>query len=366
MKFDHLIPQSILDGMPPVIRARWERQMRPNENMVGNLKVDVLHLHLFESAKDFARFALTHFKDETSVTQIQSAVAAGSAIEYLSRCVVLDADPVLLAQTNHLDSQIALSRAPRPKPLNPKLLKTISAAQAITLVKKLHPEFDSVQKAEEVFALRNAAAHMAFAMNDDMSKDMISLVTVVSDLLVAMKEDEDNFWGANLADVVRFMKKEASDEVRNGVHVKIASARERFDRLKVDFQGDAQETMLQLLESKRIIELPDYEDIEVERECPACHRRGQLNLIKRVDTENALPLAHSESPEGMKIYARVTGIPALFACPVCDLRLFGDELDSFNDLRRPIALPKEMVVDLDELFKEDWEGRDTGTDPETR
>ena len=351
MTFDNLIPADVVDRMPPGLRKRWDKQKRLNNNEVGNMRVDALDFHLYESAKDFAQFALTHYADPYSITRIQSAVAAGSAVEYLARCVVFDGDPVLLAQPNHHDSRVALSRIPNASALNPKKLKTISATETVSLISKIHPaKFPSTSRAEEVFALRNAAAHMAFALQDDVETDMVNMVIVIGELLSIIEKNEDKFWGENLSHVARLMKKQASDAVKNRVRTLIASARERYARLVAQFDESHIEAMLQGAEARTFPPRFESDDIEERRQCPACGRSGYLSLIKVVDSANALPTKVEDYPADLMIYATAVGVPASFQCPVCSVLLTDVELESFPDLNAKVHLKDELVLDIKAAF----------------
>lgn len=324
---------------------------KPAENYIGNIRVAGLQKHLFAAAADSARFALTRYADSMGLTRVQCAVAAGSAIEYLARCVVLAGDPVLLAQPTHVESRLALSRVVNTSAFSPKALRTITATDVIKLVAKMHPTvFKSANLAEDVFGLRNSAAHMAIALEEDLTADMVKLTLVASELLAVLSEDEDAFWGVNLDDVARYMKKTATDAIANRVASKLAAARERYAELTYQFDDSNQEAMLRLWERRLPTFAIDEDGVDQKHSCPACTRSGYLSFYKEVDTSDFQTLGHSDDPSELELYASAKGIPTMFQCPVCSLRLDNSELDLFPDLCQTIDLPDELVVDLSEIF----------------
>lgn len=327
----------------------------PTENVIGTLKISALHRHLLSASRASARFALHSYTSQDSFDRLQSAVAAGSAVEYLLRCVVLAGDPVLLAHRSSVDSMIALSRAVSPSAFDAKALRTIEATDALAIAGKLHPTLKTQNDAREVFALRNTAIHMAIEVGDDLETAVVQMVRVVDELLTILGEQETEYWGTDLLPVIGDMKKKAGDALLNRANSKIAAAKKRFRALTASLQGSISEPMFLIMERKTVRFALDEDGVDVARVCPACSRRGHLSLIKEQDPSSYELVGDPQDPSNQWVMATVTGIPEMFQCPVCELRLDGGELAMFAGLHEPIPLPDEMVDYPREVDDGDWD-----------
>jgi hypothetical protein len=324
-----------------------------SENVIGTLTVSALEKHLYRASRAFAQFALRNYTAEADLARLQSATAAGSAVEYLLRSVIVSADPVLLAHRSSPDSMIALSRAVGKAPFDPKLLRTIDASEAVTVVGKLHPTMKTSKDAMAVFALRNATAHMAIELGSDLEKAVVQVVRVVEELLSFLKEDESAYWGSNLTPLVLEMKEKATSALRQRVRSKIAAAQMRFKSITASFSDGNTESMLLILEGRDVPFAPYGDAAELSRTCPACNRKGRLSFVKEFDPDSVEFWSDPDDPSNSTITVSVMGVPSLFQCPVCELLLEGDELDLYPGLHEKVNLPDEESVPSD-IDNPDW------------
>jgi len=340
--------------MPP-LPANWLGQATPpTENTIGTLKISALQKHLISSSRASAQFALRNYADTNELTRLQSAIAAGSAVEYLLRSVVVAADPVLLARRDSLDSMIALSKAVSAAPFDPKLLRTIDASEALKVVGKLHPTMKTQNDALDVFALRNTAAHMAMELGTELEKGVVQVVRVIDELLSFLSEDENAYWGSNLWSLVGEMKKKASDALLHRVRSKVAAAEMRFKTVTALFNDTNRESMLLILERRGVPFALDEDGLDLSRVCPACGRKGHLSLVKEFDPDSVEVWSDIDDPSNSTITVSVMGVPNLFQCPVCALLLEGDELGLYAGLHETVQLPDEESVPSD-IDNPDWD-----------
>lgn len=346
------------DVVPKLPAIDWGNVIHrdpPTENSIGLVRVSGLRAHLLGASRGSAQFALRSYASAVPFERIQSALSAGSAVEYMLKCVIAAADPTLLAQRSSLDSVIALSRAVQPIPIDPRSLRTIDASEALKIVGKLHPTMKTQVDAAAVLDLRNSAAHMAMEAGPEIEKAVVGVVRVLSELLDFLKEGEDRFWGTNLSPLVREMKKKASDALAHRVGSKVAAAEMRFKALTRSLSGSGMEAILTLLERRDVPFALDESGGDVGRMCPACGRRGLLSFIKERDPSSFEILSDPDDPSNQVVYVSVAGTPEMFQCPVCDLKLDGDELTQFAGLHESIDLPDEEAGYPDEIEGGDWD-----------
>lgn len=180
---------------------------------------------------------------------------------------------------------------------------------------------------------RNAAAHMAKESSTDLAESVVKMVTVVSALHAFFDEPEAQFWGEPLLKLVTAMKLDYENAIKIRVQGKIAHALTELEIILAGTDATNREETLLVLERREVAWMSGDDSEDEPRECPACHRRGTLTIIReRQMSDYVIVTDDDEDMSGSYALVSVTGIPSMFQFPVCNLRLEGNELDQFPEL----------------------------------
>ena len=342
--------------MPPISAGAFSTSPAPGtkpvvENAISGRKISSFQRYLYWAARDAARTALHLYTSERSFDRVNGAISAGGAVEYLMRSLISTYDPSLLADRGNLASVVALSRAITPTPPTAQALRTITFTQALDILNKIHPSLNITSEVNTVMNTRNAAAHMAMESSTDLAESVVKMVTVVSALHAFFDEPEAQFWGEPLLKLVTAMKLDYENAIKIRVQGKIAHALTELEIILAGTDATNREETLLVLERREVAWMSGDDSEDEPRECPACHRRGTLTIIReRQMSDYVIVTDDDEDMSGSYALVSVTGIPSMFQCPVCNLRLEGNELDQFPELSNQVEYEADVVEDLSEVL----------------
>lgn len=296
------------------------RCMTTRRTTVGSVQLSALPQHLYSCASRAAHRAVQSSSGNDPYEQAQAALAIGEACEWLLRAAIAEVQPALLADTSRgKDSLMALSGA-APFHLASSALKTINVTEAVTIVKRLHPQLGlNGSDTELIFNVRNAAAHMAMSEATEVRTALTRLSKVALELLGAMGRSEAEFWGTAGAEFVTSLRKAWTDSLDKSVREKFAAAQDRLSERVAGLDARGQAQAIALAEQRGLFEPPEAAGSEYEQVvCPACKRKAVLRYEQvRASTPY---LAGSSFIYSLYLF------PQSLTCRVCGLDLERDEL----------------------------------------
>jgi hypothetical protein len=312
---------------------------------------------LYEAARDAARTALGGYARTDRRSQLQSAIAFGSAVEYLGRAVLANHDPVLLARRDSLPTVVMLSRANASGTLDSKVLRSIDAKTVWLLLEEIDPKIRLRAAAEVTATVRNAAVHMALVESSNLEEAAIALTTIVATLHPFLGSQEHEFWGVDLADIVQVLKDEKSNAIQRAVSALIAERRAQLDSLLGSLGSGERETLLIFLRARDVAFEPTERFQLVDQVCPACENDGVATY--GIEEGDAEPSYREKSDGDWAEYSWQRDLypfALAFNCPVCGLHLDDTQFAA-------AGLPTELDIQYEEAEDpsfgwepdEDWE-----------
>ncbi|WP_295792138.1 hypothetical protein [uncultured Microbacterium sp.] len=301
-------------------------------------------MDLYRASRHEAGTALARFTSDEQQDRRVASIAAGAAAEYLLACVVVNIDPVLLADPTDIPSAVTLSRRNPTQALNPRKFRSATWGRQVAIVQEVHQALNIREDIRFLLELRNAAVHVALTDKKELTDAVSRMVRVVDTLLpLVPQHKESDYWGARLPVAVE-MRDKRSTAVRQRVAAKLAEARARYrSRVTALVLGEAAEAALLLaLEASPVAAIVD-DSAQEPATCPACSRQGELSYLKVRSDEVQSEVVYDRdlTPEDIVYFHTVIGTPVLFQCPVCELELDGEELNGFDHLTDEIDLDDE-------------------------
>ena len=291
----------------------------------------------YASASDFGQTAL---QARHSGQAQRLAVDAATCLEHLAKACLAKRSPALLTELRNESSFASLLRlldieAGPP----PRQLRTVGLRDALVRVKVFVVSRASEVDLRTLVDLRDGVVHAA---QDGEVEDrlLVAFVQHADALLEDLGRDRAEFWAPQLA-VVDALLMEAADKVERRVRVSIAAARANYEQR----WGRIDPEIVSAL--KRLARADPGPDGMLHA-CPVCGATGIADGME-VDCEN-------ESDERRGHGAPVGKVwfwPALFACDICGLELFGaEEMDAAGLGREWVKEGTNPAV-LDYRFDED-------------
>lgn len=315
-------------------------------NLVRSILRPQLELDLYRASQSEASTALARFTSDDQQDRRVASIAVGAAAEYLLACVVVNIDPVLLADPADVSSAVTLSRRNPVAPLSPRKFRSAVWGRQVAIVQEAFQSVNIREDLRFLIELRNAAVHAALTDKKELVDAVSRMVRVVDALLpLVPQHKEADYWGSRLPVAVE-MRDRRSNAVRQRVAAKLAEARARYwSRVtELVLEKPAEAALLVALEARPVAALLD-DSAQQPAKCPACSRQGELSYLKVRSEEVQSEVIYDRDlePEDIYFFRAVTGTPSLFQCPVCDLELRAEELAGFDHLTDEIDLDDEPV-----------------------
>lgn len=274
---------------------------------------------LCAAAQHHARDAMRLFSGEWAVhSSLDFAYRAGSVVELLSKMVLARRDERLLPKAAHeylLDQVLGASARQARKQNGP----TLDANVAAMLAGRVSVDIAShVVGAQQVLKVRNAAVHMAVPPDvSELRRTVTSMVVFVAAVLGAERIDERTFWGDHYDEAAGITRRHLA-QVSSTAQDRVNKARQKHQQALASLPADAKDEVVKLLQARSGV--GELADELAPFECPACGNEAQTMFDYDVDVED---------DHGEPVYSSGYVLTGL-ACPVCDLRLDGEEVDALD------------------------------------
>lgn len=329
---------SIFYGSPDREGTRWPA----GKYWIGHDKLGQL---LAMSARHHARQAVTLFTSEDQTEVIQSAISTGCAVELLAKAYLASIEPGLLADRSERDAVLLLANKGHLASSGHIDIKSISASEALKLVKHFHPSFPYNPQADSlVLKVRNAAAHMALVSHKELFVAVVLMCRIIEGIIPVLQLDRESFWGEHALSTVKELLDRDSDERRQIVTAKMVAARHRVSSLLANLDEAGRVVVLNAL-SGRKGSLSDYEEPQ---SCPVCTQQGWLLCAVELGTHEAVV----SKGGSVCSTAEAVAYPVYFECPVCELQLEEDELLEVEEFPKEIKLEFDLECD-DEFYPDE-------------
>jgi len=304
-----------------------------------------IHESLTESSK---RYALLAANEYVSGHYAAFALAAGIAVEHALKARIAAESPVLLATGRSDDAWFRSAR---------KLLTyaddatafgvvsgdvhTLGGSQAFIRAFAIDPRLKPFKvHVQRVFQYRNGEAHMGVSGTEDTKIVFTSCARVITEVFGPLAE----FWGPH-ANLVDSLLDELATELRQLVELKLAAARNEFERRFGSETYLVRSTLLQQIESARACR---YSAEVRPYLCPACGNGALIQGINRVEAEYD---RHTDYPT-VTVLLDATRL----VCDACRLVLDGaDELEAAGidrEMENEGVDPGDVYADFEP--DEDW------------
>lgn len=268
--------------------------------------------------------------------RLDAAACAGGAVELLSKAVLVQRDPRLIARgeaVHHhlLDAILGLSR---DRPTG----STVDAGLALGLAVRVDASLGEwATAARKVLEARNNAIHAALAPSaaalQELLAEMAGFVTAAAATLGHTSAD---FWGESSAAVdVAVAQHSVSTKARALEDVDMAKS--AYERLVGRLDEAARTTIIGLLQGRA----STRDDLDAEVDCPACGNVAQVAWSAEAD---------GEWDDGEVVYYGYFLLSGL-QCPVCGLELDGEAVEALG-----LDLPDPHVLSVEADFgdRDDW------------
>lgn len=293
---------------------------------------------LAESAQWHAQRAIQLFVSEDLNELLDAAVSAGTAVELLAKTYLATIEPVLLADKGDRDTVLIMGGRGELASVDPLLMKTISALDALRLAKYFHRELPWFQQDTVSLRVRNAAIHMALVQGDELRWAVIQMSRLVESLIIPLDLDRESFWGSNAMSVVNYLIDEDKTERARTVAAKKAAAERYLIELLQGLSDENRRVMLAVLSGRSPNIFIDHNEPQ---QCPVCEQQGWLIC----GVESGPIQRQAEEDGGFSVWAERIAYPVIFKCPVCQLHVEEDELLEFK-------FPRSIGIDPEDLTRD--------------
>jgi hypothetical protein len=293
---------------------------------------------LAQSARWHARRSITLFVSDDVNELLEAAVSAGTAVELLAKTYLINIDPALLAEKGDRDTVLALGGNGALARVDPLLMKTIGAAEALRLVKYLHKELPWLQQDGVSLRVRNAAIHMALVRTDELRSAVLEMSRLIESLIVPLGLARDDFWDPHSLPAVNYLLDEAKSETARIVAAKVAAAQRYLARLVRGLSTESCHTLLTVLSGRPASMGIDHDEPQ---ECPICKQQGWL-ICSVLEDHRREPDEYGRFSQWVDQFA----YPEVFECPVCQFHVEGRELREFD-------FPTSIIVGVEEIERDD-------------
>jgi hypothetical protein len=280
-----------------------------------------LHEQLFESARRFARLALTDFLNDASEIFL---FYAGIALEHLTKAYLASVNPAYIAGGN-FESLLHLTGRGNPAQTQRSVMRTIGLSEALKRIALLDPAVKTRGLADLV-DVRNGVAHVGQGVEREVAeRELAPFLKACDAILSAMGASRSEFW-QDLTDVVDSHISTAARAADRRTARKITAARLEFERRYEGIEPRA--AVFKVIEDSYRLE--PTEDALVD--CPACGRVALASGTTDVENwEVDWDTGDLGEPYIVGGLPTVRFYPERIECRLCGLRLEGDdELASAN------------------------------------
>lgn len=301
---------------------------------------------LGSSARWHAYEALQYFTSDDMNELRHAATATGVAAEMLLKLFIGRTSITLLADRGHQDSLLLLAGHPSVSNQSLSTFRSIGAAQAFTLAKKMGLTLSGGAEQFSPFSVRNSSAHLASVEHRELAGAVEQLAALAKTMFDHLNVDPESFWDSKHMSMVEqiITEKFNRDEARYLAKIREATARfaildDILDKTALDVLRATRRPRTSLLFAEGSAE-------EVEFTCPACKSTGQITYC--IEDEGTIQY----EPDGFH-WMEQTAAPEFFECPVCQL-----ELDAEDMLWLPEAadyVPDGRLIEEDELMHSQYD-----------
>lgn len=313
---------------------------------IGSTPLHSLATTLEAASKHAAQTSLENYTNSSKYSQIDAAIQAGAAVEWLVRSVIARSNPSILADASHHESLLVFTGVKTASSSDYTALKTINIKVALDILFLIHPQLSVRADVLRVMAIRNSASHIAILKKNDCQEAIRRMVRAVNEILGILSISHLDFWGNELCVVVEQIQRDFEDEISARVASKIASAKVTLKTL-LSGLSESQSQQIQLVLAQR--KSKTYLD-ESESEpyiCPACANLATLTFFRIPDEDFRIETDFDRHGEVEDAYVvrEVSLTPVFLECHVCELFLDGDEdeLSLFSDIQEKLSENPEVT-----------------------
>ncbi|WP_182141935.1 hypothetical protein [Schaalia sp. JY-X169] len=287
---------------------------------------------------------------------------APQSIELLSKAVLWEVNPALLAPMGAQDGEASLLKLVRGDPLSSSGMKTIGLGAALKRLATLDDSFP-IPKARyaRIADVRNGLVHIAQGATEPRAI-LVDCLRVADYLIPKLSTDRSDFYGSgfNTAEALLIQHQES---VEATVKLKRAKSSKELADLRSNLDSSEFEEVVAMRESEKFSVAQDHftsaDATSVDQDCPECGFTGRL--IGTPQVEGAVDWDVEKLGDGSWIpvpmgYWEIYFDPSAFACPVCRLKLLGrDELAAAHLPSSTLEVDRPDLDDpdfsLDELIE---------------
>lgn len=196
---------------------------------LGYMELDTLGSHLRDTGRHYAIRALASYSSWDELDVLDAAVAMGTAVELLAKAMLAEVAPTLLLdRQDDLRSVMLLAGVPHPagEKLDPLLVKTVSASQAVERLRQLRLIQGWGESDKMIFTIRNAAAHMALVTPEDVQEAIVPVVRFCDNARQYFEWESEAWWGAGNVEIVGKMMSDSEKRLALLISAKFISARQ--------------------------------------------------------------------------------------------------------------------------------------------
>ena len=299
--------------------------------------------HLYEVSRGAAHAVFKNWQSDDSDELLWAAVSVGLAAETAIKFALASVNPVLLADRSSKHGTFLLLAGIADGATTPHAISTIGATEASLRVRGLPNVSIKPSECEQVFAVRNSAAHMGLVTRPDLILAAKNMTSIIANLLRAMDKSPADFWGGYELLAIDMLN-EKSTALQQRIESKKLAATQRFAQLKLTVDLPQLENLLTTLETTTHFKLEGLE--VVGQICPVCNRLGYMQ--RDVDEDDGTDGGYVVDTRPSRFRFRFA-YPRRFNCPVCQLTFDEDECSQVEQFEQ------EVEVEPDEWTAEDAE-----------
>lgn len=300
-----------------------------------------LRRRLATSAGRHAHQALRSYKDDDG---LGFYLRAGTALELAIKARLVSHSLLLIAPASRSWFEEALKFARSSGEGDERLLRSVSAPDALKRLRALEPDFDEAfdLRVSETIDRWNLAKHLGLAADppaDELVQHAASFVRAIAALL---RKDFDEFWDEHAA-TARAMLDDGVSQAKVRVADAVAEAKSALVALAPEVLADAREQARDYF----LFDVDHFVSVEVE--CPVCGSMG----IAAGETFDDGDVDHGGGPDDEPYWVPVpTTQLATFQCRVCGLKLPGPDLVAAAGLPARVVNPRVTGAELAEALSD--------------
>lgn len=324
---------------PPADQVIWSR---------GTTGSSDLPEHLFQVSRTAAHSVLKYWQSYDAEELLWAAVSVGLSVETCLKLALALVNPVLLADKGSKHGTYLLLAGISDGTTTPQTAYTIGAAEAALRVRSIPNTAIKIVDCEQVFGVRNSAAHMGIVTRTDLTLAARNMVSVIEGLLPALGRSSSDFWGA-YSSLTSKMLSEKSTELQQRIETKKLASFQYFEQLKSTVDSNQLENLLATLELSTQSKLFGVE--VVEQVCPVCGRSGYMN--RRIIGINDISGSEDVDDRPERFSYRYA-YPLAFDCPVCRVHFDEEESGEVDQFEQEVEIPPDEWTTQDQNDS-DWE-----------